>query len=257
MSNILDTIVERKRLEVASAIRTYGAHVVDLHPERRCISMTKALKDNSVGIIAEFKRRSPSKGDIRPMAEVSEIVPGYERNGAAACSVLTDTRFFGGSCLDLMIARELVGLPLLRKDFIVHPRQIEEARAIGADAVLVIAAITPAEKVVEFTELAHSLGMEVIFEIHNEKEIDRFYEGVDIVGVNNRDLTTFETDPRLSEKMMERLPGDTVKIAESGLTDLNEVKRLRQLGYSGFLIGETFMKHEHPEMALKAFLEEK
>lgn len=257
MGNILDTIVAYKRREVEAAIRTYGLHVENRHPERVHVDMKQSLLKSPTGIIAEFKRRSPSKGDIHPMADVAQVVPGYEKRGASACSILTDTPFFGGATTDLMVARPLVGLPILRKDFVVHKRQIEEAAAIGADAVLLIAAILSADEIADFTDFAHSLGLQVLFEVHNERELAKFYDGVDMVGVNNRDLTTFHTDVDLSSKVVEKLPERVLKVAESGLTSISEVQKLRQAGYQGFLIGETFMKHADPAEALQLFLENK
>ncbi len=257
MGNILDTIVAYKRREVEAAIRTYGLHVENHHPERVHVDMKQSLLKSPTGIIAEFKRRSPSKGDIHPMADVAQVVPGYEKRGASACSILTDTPFFGGATTDLMVARPLVGLPILRKDFVVHKRQIEEAAAIGADAVLLIAAVLTTDEIVDFTDFAHSLGLQVLFEVHNERELAKFYDGVDMVGVNNRDLTTFHTDVDLSSKVVEKLPERVLKVAESGLTSISEVQKLRQAGYRGFLIGETFMKHADPAEALQLFLENK
>lgn len=255
MAHILDTIVEYKRKEVAAAINCYGESVdVASRPyvqQRR--RFADALVDDKTGIIAEFKRRSPSKGDIHPMADVSAVVPGYEKYGAAACSILTDTRFFGGAVTDLMIARKLVSLPLLRKDFIVHRRQIAEAALIGADAILLIASILTVDEVRDFADYAHSLGLDVLLEIHHLDELDHYCDGIDMVGVNNRDLRTFKTDAELSAKVIDRLPPNVVKIAESGLTSMAEVDRLRGLGYTGFLIGERFMKHSDPSLALHAF----
>lgn len=252
--NILDRIVEVKRREVQAAIDTFGLEVEI--PERMAdpVSMKQALQDSPTGIIAEFKRRSPSKGDIHPMADVAEIVSGYEAKGASAGSILTDTPFFGGAVSDLMVARQRVSIPLLRKEFIIHPRQISEAAALGADAILLIAAILTGEEIESFTETAHQLGMEVLLEIHNATELEKFCPNVDMVGVNNRDLTTFVTDTNLSEKVAEVLPVDVLRVAESGMTDMGQVRTLRDLGYRGFLIGEAFMRHSDPAEALEIFL---
>lgn len=254
MSNILDEIVRNKIFEQNALAKKFGCRFEKSLLERKCVSMSQALLESETGIIAEFKRRSPSKGDIHPMADVVDVVPGYEKMGAAAVSVLTDTRYFGGSTTDFVLARSLVKLPMIRKDFIVNDRQIYEAKAIGADAILLIAACTSPAVVRERTELSHSLGMEVLLEVHNEEELDCYYEGIDMVGINNRDLTTFRTDPLLSEKAIKFLPKDVVKIAESGLTNFEEVLRLRKIGFNGFLIGETFMKHANPPEALKEFI---
>lgn len=253
MGNILDKIIECKRREIA-ALPQYSGSKADLSVSHKVVSMKQALIGSPTGIIAEFKRRSPSKGEIHPMAQVGEIVSSYEEAGAAACSVLTDTAFFGGALTDLAVARHSCSLPLLRKDFIVSRRQIADARACGADAVLLIAAALSRSEVEDFTGYAHSLGLEVLFEIHNAAELDRFIPAVDMVGVNNRDLTTFVTDPMLSAQVAAALPENVVKVAESGLTSIDEVRRLRDAGYSGFLIGEIFMKTPCPGETLKNFI---
>ncbi|MDE6188616.1 MAG: indole-3-glycerol phosphate synthase TrpC, partial [Duncaniella sp.] len=217
MPNILDKIIANKRREIEATRRLLGEEVA-ITTDRSTVSMKQALIASPTGIIAEFKRRSPSKGEIHPLALVNEVIPAYQKAGASACSVLTDTVYFGGALTDLANARSVSSLPLLRKDFIVSRRQIAEARAYGADAILLIAATLEANEIEDFTEYAHSLELEVLFEIHNIAELDKYYPGVDMVGVNNRDLTTFATDPMLAEKVAGALPTDVVKIAESGLT---------------------------------------
>lgn len=216
--------------------------------------MSRQLSDSPTGIIAEFKRRSPSRGDIHPMAMVNEVVGGYTSAGASACSILTDTPFFGGALSDLAVARKVTDIPLLRKDFIVDEYQIYQAALFGADAILLIAAVLSAQDIVRYTDLAHRFGLEVLLELHSMSELDSFYSQVDMVGINNRDLTTFHTDPALSMKMARELPGNVVKVAESGLTSMSEVQRLREAGYRGFLIGETFMKEKNPGEALAKFI---
>lgn len=254
MANILDKIIATKRREV-EAIAALRPVYAGVDSNRPLVSMSEALRNSSTGIIAEFKRRSPSKGDIHPMAEVSEIVPAYEQAGAAACSILTDTTYFGGALTDLAVARSVSDIPLLRKDFIVSEFQIGEAARVGADAVLLIAAALTATEIKDFTDCAHGCGLEVLFEIHNVSELDKYYEKVDMVGVNNRDLSTFITDPQLSATIASLLPEEVIKVAESGLTSFEEVRRLRDIGYRGFLIGETFMKTEHPGHTLKKFID--
>lgn len=254
MCNILDRIVANKRREVEAADQLLG-HEVEIVASYTPVSLRQAITDSPTGIIAEFKRRSPSKGEIHPLATVSEVVPAYQSAGAAACSVLTDTMFFGGALTDLMTARSVTSLPLLRKDFVVSRRQIAEARACGADAVLLIAAVLSGREIEEFTRYAHSLGLEVLLEFHNAGELDRYCPDVDLVGVNNRDLSTFYTNPMLAATVARELPSSAVKIAESGLTSIDEVRRLRDCGFSGFLIGETFMRHSDPGEALRLFIE--
>lgn len=251
MGNILEEIIAYKRVQMHALEKIAPASPL---PQRKVLSMKRALLESKTGIIAEFKRRSPSKGEIHPMAMPQEVVAGYEKSGAAACSVLTDTPFFGGSLSDLAIARDTVSIPLLRKDFIISRRQILDAYLYGADAVLLIAAALSRQEIVDFTDYAHSLGLETLFEIHNTSELDKFYDETDMVGVNNRDLATFHTDPEFSIKVVDMLPAHTLKVAESGLSSMTEVERLRDAGYRGFLIGETFMKASDPADALRIFL---
>ncbi len=252
MDNILERILDNKRREVEARAAIALSDCSD--PPRDPTSMKRALIESETGIIAEFKRRSPSKGEIHPCALPQDVIPGYERAGATACSVLTDTPFFGGSLTDLDIAAQMVRIPLLRKDFIVSKFQIAEARHHGADAILLIAAALSRESIEKFTREAHRHHLEVLLEFHSMAELDKFCPDVDMVGVNNRDLTTFVTDPTLSLRMAAELPDTVVKIAESGLTSMEEVRRLRDAGYRGFLIGETFMRHDDPAAALKDFL---
>ncbi len=256
MATILDKIVENKRREVDTKSAADMEAIVLLgsssaHP---VLSMSRNLAKSGTGIIAEFKRRSPSKGDIHAGALVNEVVGGYEKNGASACSILTDTVFFGGALTDLCVARQAVRLPLLRKDFIVSEYQIYEARAYGANAILLIAAVLSFDEIIRFTHVAHSLQLEVLLEMHSREELDRFNPEVDMVGINNRNLATFVTDPALSLIMAKELPEDVVKVAESGLTSMVEVRKLRDAGYRGFLIGETFMKTGNPGETLKQFI---
>lgn len=253
MANILDSIIANKRREVEAMARL-GGEIPAAVSSRPTVSMKQALTDSPTGIIAEFKRRSPSKGEIHPLALPSEVIPAYENAGAAACSVLTDTVYFGGALTDLAQARCRASLPLLRKDFIVDRRQIAEARLYGADAILLIAAALTRREVEDLTGYAHSLGLEVLFEIHNAAELDRFTPEVDMVGVNNRDLRTFATDPQLSATVARELPEGVVKVAESGLSTMSEVRQLRDAGFRGFLIGETFMRNADPGKALSEFL---
>mgnify|MGYP000804372017 CR=1 FL=1 len=188
------------------------------------------------------------------MAMVDKVIPAYTEAGASACSILTDTPYFGGALTDLAMARSITNIPLLRKDFIVSRYQIREATLYGADAILLIASALDRNEIEQFTNYAHSLNLEVLLELHSLDEMNKFYPEVDMVGVNNRDLTTFHTDPALSLSIANELPDNIVKIAESGLTSMREVNRLRDAGYRGFLIGETFMRHHDPGLALHNFL---
>lgn len=259
--NILTRIIANKRCEVEAmmAVRPIEASALAEAVQRRrmsCRSFSRTLAASPTGIIAEFKRRSPSKGDIHPLALVSDVIPSYARAGASACSVLTDTPYFGGALTDLALARTLTDIPLLRKDFTVSDYQIQEAALCGADAILLIASALTRDEIERFTATAHSLSLEVLLELHSLDELDRFCPEVDMVGVNNRNLSTFHTDPTLSLTLARQLPDATIKVAESGLTSMAEVTRLRDVGYRGFLIGETFMRHPSPGDALAKFLKE-
>ncbi len=244
--NVLNDIVANKRRELEA--RRIAA------PYKK--SFSKTLMEDANGIIAEFKRCSPSKGAIKLKADPAVIVPSYEANGAACCSVLTDTRYFGGAVTDLMVARANADLPLLRKDFIVDECQIREASEIGANAVLLIASVLEAEQMQRFCDYAHTLSLEVLVEIHGEEEICKIPRGADMIGVNNRDLKTFTVSIENSIRLFPLLPEDALKISESGIRSIDDIRRLRKVGYRGFLIGESFMKTDDPGAELRKFLTE-
>lgn len=254
--NILDTIIAHKRTEVA---------------ERKAITAVKQLEETpafglpvhslaaslqqpgGTGIIAEFKRKSPSKGFINKDADVTAITGAYTKYGAAALSVLTDETFFGGGAADLITARRNA-IPILRKDFIIDEYQIVEAKSIGADIILLIAAcLTPAE-VERLALFATSLGLETILELHAEAELEHVCDATKIVGINNRDLKTFSVDLERSLRMAERIPGDRIKIAESGIDKIEDILLFRRNGFKGFLIGEYFMRQENPPVAFEDFV---
>ena len=222
--------------------------------DRPTVSMSWALKTSSTGIIAEFKRRSPSKGWISRYAHPKDVAAAYERSGAAAISILTDGEFFGGGVSDLTAARAVTTLPLLRKEFIVHEYQIYEARAVGADAVLLIASVLTPEECRHLTDTAHALGLETLLEIHSTDEIGHILPDTDMIGVNNRHLGTFHTDTEVSFAMADKLPHDRVLVSESGISSAETIRRLREAGFAGFLIGETFMKCEDPSQALRQLI---
>ena len=263
MADLLQTIVARKREEVAARKRLVPAgQLADgLSAAGAVRSVRKALAGSESGIIAEFKRRSPSKGWIRRGARPEEVVPAYERAGASALSVLTDGEFFGGSAGDLRVARASCALPVLRKEFIIDEFQLLEARILGADAVLLIAACLAPGQCADLCGRAHELGMEVLLEIHGEEELDYLAAGADMVGVNNRHLGSFRTDVqqsfRLAGALRERaaaLPVRPLLVSESGLAEAQTVGDLRKAGFRGFLIGETFMKADDPGRALADFI---
>ena len=228
-----------------------------LDVKRKHLSMSRSICEKNrygnPGIIAEFKRMSPSKGLIFPYADVEKVVPYYERGGAAACSVLTDTRYFGGALTDLAVARKNLDIPVLRKDFIIDEIQIAEANLYGADAILLIASLLSSEDVARFTDRAHEYGLEVLFEVHDVKEIEKIIPEVDMVGVNNRALSTFVTDVNHSAGLIDYLPKDKPLIAESGIKTKEDIESLMECGFHGFLIGETFMRSPDIEMIVKEF----
>lgn len=256
--NILRKIAATKRTEVEAMKKVLPLEELRGMADavgRKILSMRDSVLQGS-GIIAEHKRRSPSKGEINPMSEVSVIARAYAAGGASAMSVLTDTPYFGGSLTDLAVARLAApNLPLLRKEFIVDEYQLFQARMFGADAVLLIAAMIPAEELGRLNDAAHSLGLQTLVEIHSEEEIAAIPEDADMVGVNNRDLTSFVTDIENASRIIDSLPGDAVKIAESGIRTAADMLRLRDRGFDGFLIGEAFMSTENPGATLRRFVE--
>lgn len=255
-TDILQTIVAHKRIELARqeeavSLDSLIKQLDTLRPSR---SMRQSLADSPTGIIAEFKRRSPSKGWIAQEADPAVIVPGYERAGASGISVLTDQEFFGGTLDDLHAVRPLIQLSVLRKDFIVSPYQLFQAKLVGADVVLLIAAALTVEECKSLGKLAHQLQMEVLLEIHAEKELDYLHENVDLLGVNNRNLGTFHTDVENSFRLAQKLPKEYLWVSESGISQPETIRQLRKAGFRGFLMGERFMKTSSPEQALSDFL---
>lgn len=221
---------------------------------RQPLSLADVLRQGSgTGIIAEFKRRSPSKGTLNDRCDPRDVAAAYQRHGAAAVSVLTDEAFFGGTAEDLLAVREAVGIPVLRKDFVVDEYQVLEARALGADLILLIAAcLTPAE-VRRLAAFAASLGLETLLELHAEEELGHVCDEVALVGINNRDLRTFRVDVDRSLRMAGRLPADRLLVAESGIDSPEQIRRFRAHGFRGFLIGERFMKAADPAEAFRDF----
>ena len=256
--NILDTIIEYKKSEIRK--RKTEVRISDLEKSeyfrREILSMKNALLDESKpGVIAEFKRRSPSKGVINENADVEKITAAYTKYGATGLSVLTDSTFFGGCALDLEKARQNQ-VPILRKDFIIDEYQVIETKAMGADMILLIAScLTPAE-VKNLAGTARSVALEVLLEIHNEIELEHICDEIDLVGVNNRDLKTFEVDIERSIALAKRIPADKIKIAESGISTIENIIQFRNSGFRGFLIGEYFMKQTDPAIAFAEFIKQ-
>ena len=257
--HILDEIVANKRKEIEelkllSDIERFEKEGFFWNEPN--ISLVQNLSDNnSTGIIAEFKRKSPSRGWFKDKElEIKNIAGSYNINGAAGISVLTDEIYFGGSLDDLMQAKVITDVPILRKDFMIDPWQVAEAKAFGADVILLIAACLSKSEVKRMAAYAKSLGLEVLLEIHNEDELDHICTEVDIVGVNNRDLKTFKVDINTSLKLINKIPTNKIVIAESGISDAETIVTLKQAGFKGFLIGETFMKEADPAIAFAGFV---
>ena len=258
MKDILSEIIANKRFEVDLQKQSISLEQLQnsLETTVKQRSLKEALKSSSSGVIAEFTRRSPSKGWIHRKAQAEDIVPGYANAGASAVSILTDEKFFGGNLKDIKDARPLIDIPILRKDFIVDEYQLYQAKIIGADAVLLIAAALKKEELHALAAKAHELGLEVLLEIHSVEELKYINANMDVIGINNRNLGTFFTDVENSFRLAEQLPSDAVLVSESGISDPATVKRLQKAGFKGFLIGENFMKTDNPELALKSFIED-
>ena len=254
---LLDKIIVDKKREVT--LKKQLIPVTQLENSAlfgiRTYSLSKNLRNNVIGIIAEHKRRSPSKSVINNNFSVEEVVVGYQNAGISGISVLTDAKYFGGSLDDLLLAKASANVPLLRKEFIIDEYQILEAKAHGADVILLIAAILTRSEIKQLSEFAHSLGLEVLLEVHNKEELDKaIMPGLDMIGVNNRNLKTFEVSLEQSKELAKHIPNEFVKVSESGISSTDAIKELQTHGYQGFLIGEHFMKTENPGLAAKTFV---
>ncbi|WP_028978968.1 indole-3-glycerol phosphate synthase TrpC [Sporocytophaga myxococcoides] len=258
--NILDKIIERKIKEVEQRKRLTPASVLEksAYFELPNISFRKFLTDPSrTGIIAEFKRKSPSKGVINDRVTVEEVVSAYDNCGASAVSVLTDIDFFGGSDEDLLHARDVIKCPILRKEFIIDEYQILEAKSMGANVILLIAAVLEPQRLKALAAFTKSLGMEILMEVHDLEELEaNHWDEIDAIGVNNRNLKTFEVSLETSYKLSEEIPDRFIKVSESGIHDVKTILQLKEYGFEGFLIGENFMKNSNPGEAFGAFTNE-
>jgi len=257
--NILDKIIADKHKELV--LKKLVVPVSQLEQAalfaRECVSLSQRLKNSDTGIIAEHKRRSPSKSVINQSLNVNDVAEGYENAGISGMSVLTDGKYFGGSLDDLLYARASVKMPLLRKEFIIDEYQILEAKANGADVILLIAAVLNQKQIKNLSEFAKNLGLEVLLEVHNEEELEKsIMPSLDMLGVNNRNLKTFEVSTEVSKRLSEKIPADFVKISESGISSVAAIKDLKLYGYKGFLIGENFMKTDNPGEAAAEFIKE-
>ena len=259
MKDILQEIIENKKEEIARRKEVFSIDLLESNCEefdRKSFSMSNSIRESQSGIISEFKRRSPSKGWINEKADLLQITKDYQLNGASALSILTDNKYFGGKLEDIKAVRDSIDIPILRKEFIIDEYQLFQAKLIGADAVLLIAAALDKKRFIELSDMAHQLGMEVLLEIHSEKEMEYIDDKVEMIGVNNRNLGTFVTDVKNSVAMVEKLPKDRVLISESGISSPSTIKMLKEKGFNGFLIGECFMREENPGDAFAKFIKE-
>lgn len=256
---ILDKIVGKKKEEVAQnkALKPIALLEQSIFFKSKCVSLKSYIqREDKSGIIAEFKRRSPSRPEINLYANVEEVSIGYMQAGASALSVLTDEHFFGGKNADLTTARKFNYCPILRKDFIIDEYQVLEAKSIGADAILLIAECLEKEQLIALAKTAKSLGMEVLMELHGEDQLDKINPFIDAVGVNNRNLKTFETSIQASLDLANKIPSEFLKVSESGISEPLKILELREAGYEGFLIGEHFMNAAHPGKTCGLFIEQ-
>lgn len=257
--NILDKITRDKRIEVN--LRKQLIPIKQLEQSilfnKTAVSLVNNLKNSTSGIIAEHKRRSPSKQVINHDLNVFDVAKGYESAGVCGMSVLTDGKYFGGSLDDLLTAKSNCNLPLLRKEFIIDSYQIIEAKAYGADVILLIAAILTKNEIKQFSELAKSLNLEVLLEIHNEEELHKsIMPSIDMLGVNNRNLKTFNVSLETSKQLSQLIPNEFIKVSESGISSVEAIKSLQPFGYKGFLIGENFMKTNNAGESAKQFIKQ-
>jgi len=247
--NILDKIVadKRKEVDLKKSLITQSQLESSVMMERTSISLAEVLRKSNSGIIAEHKRRSPSKSVINQSLSVQDVAKGYADAGVCGMSVLTDGKYFGGSLDDLVLARASTNIPILRKEFIIDEYQIVEAKAYGADVILLIAAILSKEEIKTLSELAQGLGLDVLLEVHNEEELEKsLMPSLDMLGVNNRNLKSFEVDLEISKSLSKKIPDDFVKVSESGISSVEAIRELKEFDYQGFLIGENFMKTDDP-----------
>lgn len=255
--NILDKIVadKRKEVDLKKLLIPVSQLEQSILSNRNTVSLAAALRNSSSGIIAEHKRRSPSKSVINQNLNVQDVAVGYEEAGVCGMSVLTDGKYFGGSLDDLLLARAVAKMPLLRKEFIIDEYQILEARANGADVILLIATILSKKEIKTLSETAKNLGLDVLLEVHNEEELYKsIMPSLDMLGVNNRNLKTFEVSLETSKSLSKLIPDEFVKVSESGISSIDAIKDLKQYGYQGFLIGENFMKTDNPGKSATEFI---
>ena len=255
--DILEKIIASKKHEISNREKKHDRDDLKTRPyfKREVYSMSAALTQaSSSHIIAEFKRQSPSKGVINDQANVLDVARGYEKAGCAGVSILTDGPYFGGAPEDILTVREHIKIPILRKDFIIDEYQIFEAKAMGADLILLIAEALTKKTVHQLAKCARLIGLEVLLEMHSQEQLDKICDEVNIIGVNNRNLKEFKVDIETSLSLAEQLPAGFVNISESGINSADTIIKLMGAGYQGFLIGENFMRSDDPAAAAEGFV---
>ena len=255
--NILEKIAadKRKEVDLKKSLIPVSQLERSVLFERKSSSLARALQHSDTGIIAEYKRRSPSKSTINQKANVGQVAQGYQKAGVCGMSILTDIKYFGGSLEDLLLARASVSIPLLRKEFILDEYQVLEAKAHGADVILLIAALLSKPEIKILSELAKSIGLDVLLEVHDDEELNKsIMPSLDMLGVNNRNLKTFEVSLETSKSLSDRIPDEFIKVSESGISTIEAINDLRSYGYQGFLIGECFMKTADPGESAEEFI---
>ena len=254
---ILDKIVADKKNEIENLSSKIPISVLEdnILFSRKCISLKESILKSSSGIICEFKRRSPSNANINYKSTISEVVRGYQKAGAAGLSILTNKKYFDGNIEDIIVIRNFTEIPILRKEFIISEYQIIEAKSIGADAILLIATILSKKEILKFSSLAKKLGLEVLVEVHSCEELEKISgNDIDLIGVNNRNLDSLEIDLNNSIELFKMIPDDYIKISESGISKVESIIKLKEIGYQGFLIGENFMKTNDPMVSAYDFI---
>ncbi len=258
--SILEEILAYKKIEIAECKKFHPVELLEksIYFKEPAISLKKnLLKEDGTGIIAEIKRKSPSRGIINSDVSVERTSVGYLQAGASALSILTDHHFFGGSNADLTEARKFNQCPILRKDFIIEEYQIVEAKSIGADVILLIAAAMDASRLKALCSFAHNIGLEVLLEVHSQEELfDNLNADADLIGINNRNLKTFELNIEISKNLAKLIPASMVKVSESGIESPEVIMELKRYGFRGFLMGQTFMQSRLPQNAAKEFIDE-
>ena len=256
---ILDKIIHDKKIEIKTLSDIVP--VSDLEKQKdftkKCKSLKESIKKSKSGIICEFKRKSPSNGNINYTSNISDVIKGYEKAGAVGVSILTNQKYFDGSISDINDVKTSIEIPILRKEFVISEYQIIEAKSIGSDSILLIASILSKEQIKNYSSLAKSLGLEVLLEIHSIDELNEVSKyDIDIIGVNNRNLDTLEIDIKNSIEIFKKIPGEFIKISESGISKVESIVKLNKVGYDGFLIGENFMKSSKPEESAYNFIKQ-